>query len=404
MSPSTFAALWPLDPAVTFLNHGSYGACPTEVLQHQAALRAEMEAEPVRFLGRELDDRLDAARAAFAAFVGADPDDLAFVTNATSGVNAVLRSRDFASGEELLTTDHAYNACKNALEFVARRTGARVVIAPLPFPVASPDDVVAAVMAHVTPRTRLALLDHITSPTALILPIERLIAELDRSGIDTLIDGAHAPGMVPLDLRALGATYYSGNCHKWLCAPKGSAFLWVRRDRHADVRPLTISHGANATRTSRPRFRLEFDWTGTSDPTAWLTVPTAIDYLGRLMPGGWAALMARNHALALEARRLLCASAGTAPPCPDTMVGSLASVMLPDGAMTEPAWRERDPLQHRLFDGGGFEVPIMSWPAAPRRLIRISAQVYNDRADFARLAEALAKELATELAAERSGR
>jgi isopenicillin-N epimerase len=396
MTPSTFAALWPLDPAVTFLNHGSFGACPIEVLRHQAALRAEMEAEPVRFLSRDLDGRLDVARAALAAFVGADPDDLAFVTNATSGVNAVLRSRAFAAGDELLTTDHVYGACKNALDFVARTSGARVVIATLPFPVSSPDDVVAAVMAHVTTRTRLALLDHITSPTALILPIERMIAELSSRGIDTLIDGAHAPGMVPLDLRALGATYYSGNCHKWLCAPKGSAFLWVRRDHHADVRPLTISHGASATRASRSRFRLEFDWTGTSDPTAWLTVPKAIEYLGSLVPGGWPALMARNHALALEARRLLCASAGTAPACPDAMVGSLASVILPDGRTSALAWRERDPIQGRLFDGHGFEVPIMSWPAAPRRLIRISAQLYNDHAQFARLAETLAKELAAE--------
>jgi isopenicillin-N epimerase len=391
---SDLAALWPLDPAVTFLNHGSYGACPAEVLRYQAALRAEMEAEPVRFLGRELDDRLEVARAALAAFVGADPDDLAFMANATSGVNAVVRSRDFAAGDELLTTDHAYSACKNALEYVARRTGARVVIVTLPFPVTSPDEVVDTVMAHVTPRTRLALLDHITSPTALILPVERLIAELSRRGIDTLVDGAHAPGMVPLDLNTLGATYYSGNCHKWLCAPKGSAFLWVRRDRQPEVRPLTISHGASAPPT-RPRFRVEFDWTGTSDPTAWLTVPAAIAYLERLVPGGWPALMARNRALALDARRILCETAGTAPACPDTMIGSIASVQLPDGVNTL-AWRERDPIQGRLFDGWGLEVPVMSWPAPPRRLIRISAQLYNDRAQYVRLAEALSKELAAE--------
>jgi isopenicillin-N epimerase len=396
MNSSSFAALWPLDSSVTFLNHGSYGACPIEVLRHQAALRAEMEAEPVRFLGRELDGRLDVARAALAAFVGADPDDLAFVTNATGGVNAVLRSRAFAAGDELLSTDHVYRACRNALDFVARTSGARVVIAPVPFPVASPDDVVAAVMAHVTPRTRLALLDHITSPTALILPIERLIAELSSRGIDTLIDGAHAPGMVPLDLRVLGATYYSGNCHKWLCAPKGSAFLWVRRDRHTDVRPLTISHGASATGTNRSRFRVEFDWTGTSDPTAWLTVPKAIEYLGSLLPGGWPALMARNRALALDARRLLCEIAGTAPAAPDTMIGSLASVVLPDGTTRALGWGRRDPIQGRLFDTHGFEVPIMSWPAPPRRLIRISAQLYNEPAQFARLADALAKELAAE--------
>src|SRR5438552_4100747 len=220
------AELWPLERGVIFLNHGSFGACPTEVLRHQAALRAEMEREPVRFLSRELDDRLDAARAALAAFLGAEADDLAFVTNATSGVNAVLRSREFADGDELLTTDHAYNACKNALEYVARRTRARVVIAPIPFPVASSDEVVAAIMGRVTPRTRLALIDHVTSPTALVLPVERLIAELARRGIDGLVDGAPAPGMLPLDLPPLRATYYTGNCHKWLCAPKGSAFLW----------------------------------------------------------------------------------------------------------------------------------------------------------------------------------
>jgi len=328
------AARWSLERGLVFLNHGSFGACPTEVLRHQADLRAEMEAEPVRFLSRELDDRLDAARATLASFVGADPDDLAFVTNATSGVNAVLRSRVFAAGDELLTTDHAYNACRNTLDFVAEHSGARVVVATVPLPVRSPDDVVEAVLARTTPRTRLALIDHITSPTGLIFPVERLTAELAARGVDVLIDGAHAPGMVPLNLATLGATYYSGNCHKWLCAPKGSAFLWTRREEQPAVRPLTISHGATAVRPGRSRFRLEFDWTGTSDPTAWLTVPKAIEYLGGLVDGGWPALMARNRALALDARHLLCAAAGTAPPCPDEMVGSLAAVRLPDAPPT----------------------------------------------------------------------
>jgi isopenicillin-N epimerase len=387
------AELWPLERGLVFLNHGSFGACPTEVLRHQATLRAEMETEPVRFLSRELDDRLDAARAALAAFVGSDPDDLAFVTNATSGVNAVLRSRVFAARDELLTTDHAYNACRNTLNFVAERAGARVVVATVPFPVTSPDEVVDAVLAKVTPRTRLALVDHVTSPTALILPVERLIAELVARGVDVLIDGAHAPGMLPLNLATLGATYYSGNCHKWLCAPKGSAFLWTRRDLQPDVRPLTISHGANAVRPGRSRFRLEFDWTGTSDPTAWLTVPKAIEYLGTLVPGGWPALMARNRALALDARRLLCVAAGTPPPCPDDMIGSLASVRLPDGS-AEVGWRRPDPLQQRLFEDWRIEVPVMSWPAAPRRLVRISAQLYNRPEHYERLALALGKELA----------
>ena len=393
MIDDDLAARWSLERGLVFLNHGSFGACPTEVLRHQADLRAEMEAEPVRFLSRELDDRLDAARAALASFVGADPADLAFVTNATSGVNAVLRSRDFAAGDELLTTDHAYNACRNTLDFVAARSGARVVVATVPLPVRSPDDVVEAVLARTTPRTRLALIDHITSPTALILPVERLTAELAARGVDVLIDGAHAPGMVPLNLATLGATYYSGNCHKWLCAPKGSAFLWTRREEQPAVRPLTISHGATAVRPGRSRFRLEFDWTGTSDPTAWLTVPRAIEYLGGLVDGGWPALMARNRALALDARRLLCAAAGTAPPCPDEMVGSLAAIRLPDGT-TDVGWRRPDPLQARLYGGWNIEVPVVSWPAAPRRLVRISAQLYNRRAHYERLAEALRKELA----------
>ena len=390
---------WSLDPSIAFLNHGSFGACPTEVLRYQAGLRAELEANPVRFLSREVFDRIDAARQPLAAFVGADPEDLAFVPNATTGVNAVLRSLVFQAGDELLVTDHAYKACANTVDFVAGRAGARVVVARVPFPLTSPDDVVEAVIRQVSPRTRLVMLDHVTSPTALVFPVERLIGELSARGIETLVDGAHAPGMVPLDVRKLGATYYSGNCHKWLCSPKGAGFLYVTPNRRPDVRPAIISHGASAITPGRTRFQLEFDWTGTADPTAYLSVPKALEYMAGLLPGGWPAIMRANRTLALEGRRVLCERLGIAPPCPDDMIGSIASVPLPDGTSSEIAWRRPDPIQRRLYDGWNLEVPIHTWPAAPKRLVRISAQLYNAREHYARLAEALGKLLAEEAAA-----
>jgi isopenicillin-N epimerase len=381
--------LWPLDPGVTFLNHGSFGACPRAVLEVQGRLRERLEAEPVRFLSRELEGLLDRARAALGAFVGADPDDLAFVPNATSGVNTVLRWLDLEAGDELLATDHTYNACRNALEAVATRAGARVVVATLPFPAATPERTLETVLARAGPRTRLALVDHVTSPTGLVLPIERLVHELESRGVDTLVDGAHAPGMVPLDLGALGAAYYAGNCHKWICAPKGSGFLHVRRDRQKGVRPLVISHGANSPRADRSAFRLEFDWTGTADPTAYLAVPEAIRYMGSLLPGGWPALMAHNRGTALAARDRLCAALGVPPPAPDPMIGSLAALPVPPGFGPAPVDGERDPLQTALFDRFGIEVLVFTWRALAARILRVSAQVYNSASDYERLAGAL---------------
>jgi isopenicillin-N epimerase len=389
-APSPLASAWSLDPEVVFLNHGSFGATPRAVLEEQSELRARIEREPVRFFIRELEGLLDGVRGVLGSFLGANPDDLALVPNATSGVNTVLRSLELRPGDEVLTTTHAYNACANALAYVAHRTGATLVVADVPFPLDGPDTAVEAVLAAVTERTRLVLLDHITSPTGWVLPVERLVPLLRERGVDVLVDGAHAPGMLSLQLESLGAAYYTGNCHKWLCAPKGAAFLYVRRDRQEHLHPLAISHGRNAPRTDRSRFRLEFDWSGTDDPTAWLCVPAALRVVGNLVPGGWPEVMAKNHALARVGRRLLCAALDIAPPCPETMLGSLAAIRLPDGEEPPRSFLAPDPLQDVLLEEKSIEVPIFAWPRAPARWLRISAQLYNSEAQYAYLAKSLA--------------
>jgi isopenicillin-N epimerase len=378
---------WLLDPNVTFLNHGSFGATPRAVLAVQAALREEMEREPVRFLAREIEPRLDAARAVLAEFIGAAPDDVAFVPNATAGVNAVVRSLDLDEHDELLVTTHEYNASRNALDFVAGLNTAKVVVAEIPFPIDSPDTVVARVLEKVTSRTRLLLIDHITSQTALVFPIERIVAELRARGIDTLVDGAHAPGMLPLDLRAMNVAFYTGNLHKWVCAPKGAAFLYVHPNRRYEIRPAIISHGANAQRRDRSRFHLEFDWTGTFDPTPWLSIPAALQFMSTLVDGGWPEVMRRNHELALRARDIVSSRLGIAPPAPDDMLGSMAAFPLPDA--TAPPSPFGDSLHDALL-ARGFEVPVQIFPHWPQRVLRVSAQLYNEEAEYERLAEAVA--------------
>jgi isopenicillin-N epimerase len=391
-SVTTLAKYWPLHPKITFLNHGSFGSCPSAMLDFQKGLRDRLERQPVQFLVRDLEGLLDEARAALAQFVGARAENLVFTANATAGVNTILRSLTFAPGDELLVTDHEYNACRNALEFVAKRAGATVVTAPIPFPLESSEQIVQSILGRITPRTRLALIDHVTSPTAMVLPIARLVRELAARGVDALVDGAHAPGMVPLDLSGLGAAYYTGNCHKWLCAPKTSGFLHVRPDRQELIHPLSISHGFNSRRADRSRFLLEFGWTGTSDPTACLTVPETLRFMGGLVPGGWPEIMARNHALALSAQKFLCQTLQIGPPCPESCLGSMAAVPLPDNSSGErpAAPLFLDPLQEALLARHGIEVPVIAWPGFPKRLLRISAQLYNSPAQYELLAEALA--------------
>jgi isopenicillin-N epimerase len=378
---------WTLDPEVVFLNHGSFGAVPHLVQEHQSELRHRMEERPVEFMDRQLRPALDEARAILASFLGSSRDDLVFVDNATEGVNSVLRSFPFKEGDRLLVTDHEYNASRNALDFAAEQFGLGIDVVHIPFPLASPDIVVDQVLDAIEPNTRLALIDHVTSPTALVLPLELIIASLRDRGVRVLVDGAHAPGMLPLNLNHLNADYYTGNCHKWMCAPRGAAFLWVREEFQDEVRPLRISHGANAEQYNPSRFVDEFSWTGTTDPTARLCVPAAIATMNSLLPGGWPDVMQHNRRLALQARDILCTTLGIAVPAPDAMLGSMASIPLPSGEAE---------VMHRQLLSLGFEVPVFTWPEPntkgtlpgnPTRILRISAQLYNTREDYEALAQ-----------------
>ena len=398
--PSEFARHWTLDPSITFLNHGSFGATPRVVLAAQDAWRERMEREPVAFFVRDLEPALDEARAALAAFIGADAEDLVFVPNATAGVNTVARSLELEPGDEILVTDHGYNAVGNILRAAADRAGARVVVVQLPFPGSSAEATIDLVVGAVTQRTRLAVIDHVTSTTALILPVADIVRAMSERGVDTLVDGAHAPGTLDLDVTSIGAAYYAGNAHKWLCSPKGAGFLQVRRDLHPRVRPLAISHGANSPRTDRPRFRLEHDWTGTADPSAYLSVPAAIEFGASLLDGGWPALRDRNREVALRGRDLLCSTLGIDAAAPDTMLGSMATVALPlEPRPAPPDDGITDDALHAALEGQGIQVMVAPWPIRPdggrwRRVIRVSAPAYVAVEDIERLARALPAALA----------
>lgn len=380
---------WTLDPETSFLNHGSFGATPTAILEEQSRLRALIEREPVRFIERDYLNLWDEARSALSEFLNADPEGMTFVSNATAGVNTILRSLNLTEGDEIIVPDHSYQACWNAVDFATERAGAKTVVVELPFRIEDDQEVIDTILGAVTDRTVLALIDTVTSPTGMRMPFEELVGQLQSKGIDVLLDAAHGPGIVPLDLTGLDAAYCTGNCHKWLCTPKGSALLFVRRDRQEPIRPLSISHGANAERSDRSRFRLEFDFTGTNDFTAWMCVPNAIEFLHSLLPGGFEELRANNHDLALAGRQQLCDVLGTEPPAPDDMIGSLASVILP--ASSQPVLHPTgsDPMQASLWEQYRIEVPVMRWPHPERRMLRISPQIYNSIEQYDYLAQAV---------------
>jgi len=378
-------SLFLLDPDIAFLNHGSFGATPRSVFEKYQGWQRELERQPVEFLGRRFADLMRQARAALAAYVHTDADNLIYVPNATTGLNIVARGLPLKPGEEILTTDHEYGALDRTWRFLCRKTGAVYKQQPVPLPVTTTEDFIERVWAGVTPRTRVLFLSHITSPTALTFPIAELCRRARDAGIISIIDGAHTVGQIPLDMQAIGADFYASNAHKWLCAPKGSAFLYARPEMQHLVEPLVVSWGYESERPSASRFVDEQEWTGTRDIAAYLTVPEAIKFCAE---HHWDDVRMRCHALVQYARERITGLTGLPPISPDSTdwYMQMVTVPLPPIDTTKDAFG-RVLLQARLMDEFKIEVPIFVWNGKP--YIRVSIQAYNTQEDVERLVEAL---------------
>jgi len=368
---------------MVFLNHGSFGACPQPVFATYQEWQRELERQPVEFLGRRLPDLLAQARATLGSFVGADGDDLAFVPNATHAINIVARSLDLGPGDEVLATDHEYGAVARSWRFVCEQRGARYVVQPIRLPLSHPDEVVEQIWAGVTSRTRVILVSHITSPTALIFPVAAICRRAREAGIVSVIDGAHAPGQIDLDLTALDADFYAGNCHKWLCAPKGSGFLYARRELQTLLQPLIVSWGWHPEVAGKTPFIDYFGWSGTADPAAYLSVPAAIAFQKE---HGWQDVRMACRELLAIGRRQIAALTNTTQICPDGPEWWIQMAAVPLGRCDVAS------LKARLWDIYQIEVPIIAW--GDMALVRLSVQVYNSPGDIEQLVAALAAELA----------
>lgn len=367
---------WPLDPAVAYLNHGTVGVTPTSVLEAQAEIRARIERQPAKFMLRELKPALREAADAVAAFLGGAAEDWVFVDNATTGVNAVLRSLPLTPDDAVLINNQTYGGVKNAARFACRQAGARLDKADIPFPINGPDAAVAAIDAALTPETRLVLIDHIVSETGLVMPVAEMAALCHERGAKVLVDGAHAPGQIGVDVPALGVDWYVGNLHKWAFAPRGCGIMWCAADSQDGLHPPVISWGLDESYTA------EFDWTGTRDPSAYLAAPAGIAFLEEL---GVDAAADYRHDLVRRATEMLRQRWDGPVGAPADMTASMALAALPDRftADKETAQALRDKL---LFEHD-IEVPVLPWQE--RLWARLSAQVYNELSDFERLADAV---------------
>ncbi|MEM8729739.1 MAG: aminotransferase class V-fold PLP-dependent enzyme [Pseudomonadota bacterium] len=360
--------LWPLERDMIFLNHGSYGATPHDVLAEQATWQRRLEAQPCQFINTIAPAAIRTAATALADFVGTRAEDTVFVENTTAGLNAVLRSVPLEEGDEIVISDHIYNATRNTVTFVAEPAGAKVVVAEIGLPVADDDQIVDAVLAALSPATRLLVIDHVASITGVVFPVARIAAAARAQGIAVLVDGAHAPGMLDLDVPSLGVDWYVGNCHKWLCAPKGAAFLWADPACQLGLHPTVISHDLGKG------FTFEFDKIGTRDASAWLSVPAAIAFHQKL---GGPALRRRCHNVAVAEGRLLAARWGTDTGAADALFGTMSTVRLPAGLPVDRALSER--MKGWIWDQHRAELHIM--PFAGAYWTRLSVAAYTSEDD-----------------------
>ncbi len=386
-NPAPIIDQFVIDPDVVFLNHGSFGACPRAVLDAQDAHRFNAERELVRFYLHDVWEKIDRSRDALSSLVGCRSRDLVFLHNATTGVATVLDNIELSAGDELLVTNCEYTACINNCRRAAERSGAKVVVADLSWPIQSEEQVIDAIMSRATERTRFVLISLITSSTGIRLPVEKLIAEFKSRGIETILDAAHGCGCVPMEIDRWGAAYTTGNAHKWLCAPKGAAFLHVREDLQDGFTPLVLSiddaHLEQAAqRNGRTPFNQAFDYIGTDDVSAYLTIADAIDWLETSMDGGINALMKRNRELCIEARNLICRTLGATPPVPDSMLGPLSTMDIPAGSFSAAEVKDRLESEYRI------QVPVWGTPAGTIA-VRISPQAYNSIEQYEYLARAL---------------
>lgn len=389
---------WSIDPTLNFLNHGSYGAVPRDALAYQASLRERLERDPVRFYKVDLEPMLDAARAELAGFLHCRAADLAPIPNATIGLCTILNNTALAAGDEILITDHEYQSLPNELERICARTGAVVVKASIPYPVTDPAIVVERVMEQVSPRTKLAVISHVTSCTSLVFPVAQIVRELQAKGIDVCVDGAHSPGQIPVDIGAMKPTYFIGSGHKWLSGPKGIGFLYVRCDKQANFRPLQLSSRVSKVRHDRCMFLRDFDYQGTLDYSAILTLPVSIQSLGKLLPGGWPQLMRENHEKIMAAREVISAELDerfVVETCPESMVGCMTSIIVPDAPehLADAPSKYDDALQDALYERHGIVTPVWRFGATNARVVRVSAQLYNTMEQYQAFGKALRVEI-----------
>ncbi len=384
-------ARFPVQHGLIQLNNGSYGCCPEVVGDAQTELRRRLEADPVRFFKSDLEFYSDDTRQAIAKFVNVQPTDLVLVSNGTFAVATVLNNLDLEPGDEILVTDHEYAATMNELGKICRATGAKVIIAKIPFPNVTPDMVIDSVVSEMTTRTKLVMVSHIASGSALILPVKEIVSAANDRGILSFIDGAHTPGQIDLDIGDINPTWYAASCHKWLATPKGTGFIYTSPTQQDGFKPMVLSCREHEKRADRKAYLCDFDYVGTNDYTGNLVIPVAIGHMGAQLPGGWDELRQRNHDLVIHGAKLICDAIGIEQIVPESMIGTMVGIPLP--GKCEPGSLMGEALWDRLYLNHGIQVPIWDLPGVHDRVMRISAQLYNAVEDFERLASAMRSEM-----------